>query len=167
MMSLAANVVSFCKIRWCISSQLSLCAKMVTNLLINTGCMYPFSALMLLVGRQEGHPVCKKLSADLDMAQQMPLPLTVSCFSKIQIGLVCVCVVVCLNWFHSNPHLTACMYRIDYINHIHANHDISVKILNKTEYFCSQLLPLSFIIWLWCKRYYYLLWFLYKRELVT
>jgi len=66
---------------------------------------------MLLVGRLEGHPACKKLSggvqqqqqqqqtwwgtgmviclerdADLHMAQLMPLPLTVSCFSKIQIG---------------------------------------------------------------------------------
>jgi len=48
-----------------------------------------------LVGQQEGHPACKKLSggvlaleqgADLHMAQLMPLPLTVSCFSKIQIG---------------------------------------------------------------------------------
>jgi len=60
--------------------------------------VYPFSALMLLVGRQEGHPACKKLDwwgagvviclergADLHMAQLMPLPLTVSCFSKIQI----------------------------------------------------------------------------------
>ena len=54
-----------------------------------------FSALTLLVGRQEGHPACKKLScmviclerdADLHIAQLMPLPLTVSCFSKIQIG---------------------------------------------------------------------------------
>jgi len=57
-----------------------------------------FSALTLLVGRQEGHPACKKLSsevlawlsleqgADLHMAQLMPLPLTVSCSSKIQIG---------------------------------------------------------------------------------
>jgi len=55
---------------------------------------------MLLVGRQEGHPACKKTKrwsagvvicleqvADLHMAQLMPLPLTVSCFSKIQIGL--------------------------------------------------------------------------------
>jgi len=44
--------------------------------------------LTLLVGRQEGHLVCKKLSvgmlawymgrgADLHMAQLMPLPLTV------------------------------------------------------------------------------------------
>jgi len=60
-----------------------------------------FSALTLLVGRQEGHPACKKLSGgwwgagvvvclergvDLHMAQLMPLPLTVSCFNKIQIG---------------------------------------------------------------------------------
>jgi len=55
--------------------------------------------LTLLVGRQEGHPACKKLSggvlawclleqgADLHVAQLMSLPLTVSCFSKIQIGL--------------------------------------------------------------------------------
>ena len=59
-----------------------------------------FSALTLLVGRQEGHPACKKQEwwgagvviclergADLHMAQLMPLPLTVSCSSKIQIGL--------------------------------------------------------------------------------
>jgi len=58
-----------------------------------------FNALMLLVGRQEGHPACKKecwgagmaicleRGADLHMAQLMPLPLTVSCFSKILIGV--------------------------------------------------------------------------------
>ena len=58
-----------------------------------------FSALTRLVGRQEGHPACKKTEwwgagvaiclergADLHMAQLMPLTLTVSCFSKIQIG---------------------------------------------------------------------------------
>ena len=82
-----------------------------------------FSALTLLVGRQEGHPACKKLScgvlavvvclergADLHMAQLMPLPLTVSCFSKIQIGFTFlvqahpgqravkrVCVCECMN----------------------------------------------------------------------
>ena len=84
-----------------------------------------FSALTLLVGRQEGHPaykktewwgagvvVCLEQGADLHMAQLIPLPLTVSCFSKIQIGLPfwyrltrvvlekgplngCVCVCVC------------------------------------------------------------------------
>ena len=31
--------------------------------------------------------VCLELGADLHMAQLMPLPLTVSCFSKIQFGL--------------------------------------------------------------------------------
>jgi len=85
--------------------------------------LHAFSALTLLAGRQEGHPACKKTErwgagvviclergADWHMAQLMPLPLTVSCFSKIQIGfaflvlahpgspgqrvvkLVCVCV---------------------------------------------------------------------------
>ena len=87
---------------------------------------FAFSALTLLVGRQEGHAACKKLEwwgtgrviclerdADLHMAQLMPLPLTVSCFSKIQIGFTflepahlgspgkgplngCVCVCVCV-----------------------------------------------------------------------
>jgi len=58
-----------------------------------------FSTLTLLVGWQEGHPACKKLEwwgagmviclergADLHIALLMPLPLAVSCFSKIQIG---------------------------------------------------------------------------------
>ena len=58
---------------------------------------------MLLVGWQEGHPACKKTEwwgagvvfclergADLHMAQLMLLPLTVSCFSKIQIGFTCL-----------------------------------------------------------------------------
>ena len=56
--------------------------------------------------------ICLERGADLHMAQLMPLPLTVSCFSKIQIGFtflvpahlgspgkravkrVCVCVYV-------------------------------------------------------------------------
>jgi len=46
-----------------------------------------FSALTLLVGRQEGHTACKKVSgmviclergAELHIAQLMPLPLAVS-----------------------------------------------------------------------------------------
>jgi len=59
--------------------------------------------------------ICLERDADLHMAQRMPLPLTVSCFSKIQIGFsilvpahpgsprqrtvkrVCVCVCVCLS----------------------------------------------------------------------
>jgi len=54
---------------------------------------------MQLVGWQEGHfwpvkteqwdagmVICLARGADLHMAQLMPLPLTVSCFSKIRIG---------------------------------------------------------------------------------
>jgi len=54
---------------------------------------------MLLIRCQEGHLACKKLEwwgadvviclergTDLHVSQLMPLPLTVSCFSKIQIG---------------------------------------------------------------------------------
>ena len=33
-----------------------------------------------------GVVICLERCADLHVAQQMPLPLTVSCFSKIQIG---------------------------------------------------------------------------------
>ena len=58
--------------------------------------------------------ICLKRGADLHTAQRMPLPLTVSCFSKIQVGFaslvpvypgspgkkavkrVCVCVYVCV-----------------------------------------------------------------------
>ena len=58
--------------------------------------------------------ICLERDADLHMAQLMPLPLTVSCFSKIQIGFtslvpahpgspekrtvkcVCVCVRACV-----------------------------------------------------------------------
>ena len=91
--------------------------------------IYAFSALTLLVGWQEGHLACKKTEqwgagvviclhrdADLHKFQLMLLPLTVSCFSKIQIGFtflvpadpgspgkravkrecVCVCVCVCV-----------------------------------------------------------------------
>ena len=61
-----------------------------------------------------GVVICLERGADLHIAQLMPLPLTVSCFSKIQIGFtflvpvhlgspgkgplngcVCVCVCVC------------------------------------------------------------------------
>ena len=53
------------------------------------------SALMLLVGQQEGHAACKKMSGaeclgrgvDLHMAQLMPLPHTVSYSSKYRLVL--------------------------------------------------------------------------------
>jgi len=60
-----------------------------------------FSALLLLVGRQQEHLACKKTEwwgagmviclergADLHMAQLMPLPRTVSCFIKVQVGFI-------------------------------------------------------------------------------
>ena len=104
---------------------------------------FAFSALTLLVGRQEGHPACKKTEwwgagvviclergANLHMAQLMPLSLTVSCFSKIQIGFtylvpahlgspgqraikrVCVCVTykmaAVINWHRYGTKLRHC-----------------------------------------------------------
>jgi len=66
-------------------------------IIVYLSCAFAFSALTLLAGRQEGHPACKKTGGvlawlsvwsevrDLHMVQLMPLPLTVSCFSKIQI----------------------------------------------------------------------------------
>jgi len=89
--------------------------------------IFAFSALTLLVGWQEGHSACKKQEwwgagvvvcleqgVDLHVAQLMPLPLIVSCSTKIQIGFtflvsahlgsprkravkrVCVCVCACV-----------------------------------------------------------------------
>jgi len=59
--------------------------------------------------------ICLERDADLHMAQLMPLPLTVTCFSKIQIGVTLlvpahlgspgkraikrVCVCVCIKRF--------------------------------------------------------------------
>ena len=83
-----------------------LCTCMTIGLLLHviwwTGCFYHhlFSALTLLVGQQEGHLACEKILSGgvlawlsvwsevqtCIMAQLMPLPLTVSCFIKIQIG---------------------------------------------------------------------------------
>ena len=71
---------------------------------------------MVLTAADHGMVICLEQDADLHMAQLMPLPLTISCFSKIQTGFtflvlahpgspgkravkrvcVCVCVCVCL-----------------------------------------------------------------------
>ena len=76
--------------------------------------------------------ICLELGADLHTAQLMLLPLTVSCFGKIQIGFtflvlahpgsprqravkrVCVCVCVCdqqthngSNWLRLMPHIVS------------------------------------------------------------
>jgi len=84
------------------------CVAYVRGWALSSSCYYgtALSAVTLLVGHQEVCLVCKKLNdevtawlsraygvvislervADLHMFQLMPLPLTVSCFSKIQIG---------------------------------------------------------------------------------
>ena len=59
-------------------------------------CLQCFDAVGWVAGRASGLlktkwwgagvVICLKRGADLYMAQRMPLPLTVSCFSKIQIG---------------------------------------------------------------------------------
>ena len=61
--------------------------------LISSFCVLAFSGLTLLVGQQEGHPACNKtewwgagIVICLERDADLPLPLTVSCFSKIQIG---------------------------------------------------------------------------------
>ena len=95
--------------------------------------VFAFSALTLLVGRQEGHPACKKrvvwywhsyLSGARCRLAYGQLPLTLSCFSKIETGFtflvpahsgspgkravkwVCVCVCFCcvrFTFFHTKP----------------------------------------------------------------
>ena len=78
--------------------------------------------------------ICLERGADLHMAQLMPLSLTDSCFSKIQIGFtfmvpahpgspgkravkyVCVCACVCLC-------LCLCVYSWDLLNNYCINRD--------------------------------------------
>ena len=113
----------------CMAHRVPTAMRHVVNCCIQLLCYYCY---YLLVGRQEGHPACKKLSggmltwlsgwgADLHIAQQMPVPLTISCSSKSRLVLpflvlpfwylltrvvpdkfqkssktvVCVCVCVC------------------------------------------------------------------------
>ena len=91
---------STCIFKMSIRRLLSLKTSTIVFIFNSTFYWLPSVLLTLLVGRQEGHADCKKLEwwaasvvicldqdADcLHMAQLMPLPLTVSCFSKIQIG---------------------------------------------------------------------------------
>jgi len=79
--------------------------------------------LTLLVGRQEGNPACKKLSggvlawlscqergADLHMAQLIPLPLTVSLFSKIQIAFTFLVPALTRVVPEKGPRARVCVY---------------------------------------------------------
>jgi len=85
--------------------------------------------LTLLVGRQEGHPACKKTDwwgagmviclergVDLHMAELMPLPLTVSRFSKIHIGLP---FWYRLTWVvpDKGPLTGVCVYQLGYLGY--------------------------------------------------
>ena len=61
-------------------------------MILPVGSSAAFSALMWLVGWQEGHSACKRQSCGVlawlsvwSEVQLLPRPLTVSCFSKIQI----------------------------------------------------------------------------------
>ena len=76
-------------------------------------CLQCFDAVGWAAGRASSQVICLERGADFDMAQLMPLPLTVSCFSKIQMVLSswyrltrvvpdkgplngCVCIYVCM-----------------------------------------------------------------------
>jgi len=71
-------------------------AVVYVNIYVNCYICNAFSALTLLVGQKEGHPACKKTErwgAGVVICLKrgaygplMPLPLTVSCFSKVHIG---------------------------------------------------------------------------------
>jgi len=78
------------------SADLHICILPIATIAGHDTLLFPCT-LALLVGQQEGHPACKKTEwwgagmvicleqgADLRTAQLMPLPLTVSCFNKIQ-----------------------------------------------------------------------------------
>jgi len=58
-----------------------------------------------------GVVICLERGADLHMDQLIPLPLTVSCFSKIQIGFTFLergplmgCVCACVAYLHTHTH---------------------------------------------------------------
>jgi len=98
--------------------------------------------LTLLVGRQEGHPACKKLEwwgagvaiclelgADLHMAQLMPLPLTVSCFSESTLVLL---LWYWLTWVVAEKgSLNVCSSHVALSYHIHRIcHAVLLNVLN-------------------------------------
>jgi len=79
--------------------------------------------------------ICLEQGAGLHMAKLIPLPLTVSCFSKIQIGLPfwyqltwvlpekgplngCVCVCVCVHSLHKYVLLLLVLLDLLYSNYL-------------------------------------------------
>ena len=105
--------------------------------------------------------ICLERGADLHMAQLMPLPLTVSCFSKIQTGFtflvpahpgspgqravkrvcVCVCVCVCylLTWNNNSVHAITLLFKNRMYKH-YCKQAISAKVTAlENERVCVQL----------------------------
>ena len=105
--------------------------------------------------------ICLERGADLHMFQLMPLPLTVSCFSKIQIGFaflvpahlcspgkmavkslcVCVCVCVC-----ARVHVCACArdcFSQLTVSVFNRKHDVTK--IEFQSFRCEQLIHLSFM----------------------
>jgi len=80
-----------------------------------------------------GMIICLERDADLCMAQLMPLPLTISCSSKIQIGFtflvpsrpgsplqravnrLCVCVCVCVCFIHQSVLIIHCRKTLEFV----------------------------------------------------
>jgi len=97
-----------------------------------------------------GVVVCLEQGADLHMAQLMPLPLTVSCFSEIQIGFtflvpayldsprkravkrVCVCVLVCVLLAYTFTLVPRCIVLCRYVMYTGSPFD-PVEIESKLE----------------------------------
>ena len=88
--------------------------------------------------------------ADLRIAQLMPLPLTVSCFSKIHIGFiflvpahlgspgqravkrVCVCARACVRYLISKPHIQIFIVICE-IHQLHRHFSHGVLLLRSLE----------------------------------
>ena len=118
-----------------------------------------YCALMLLVGWWgAGMVICLERGADLHMAQLMPLPLTVSCFSKIEIGFtvlvpaypgspgqraikqVCVCVL-----------LENLMVKKNYENQLRINRVTTMSLmspfLEHGVYLVNVVVMYCFVVW--------------------
>ena len=117
--------------------------------------------------------ICLERGADLHMAQLMPLPLTVSCFCKIQVGFtflvsahpgspgqkaakrvcVCVCVSACLsvcerifgtNVWSSPIFCTCCLWMWFIVLCLHCN------TLSCLFYLLLYSVAYTLLIFLWC-----------------
>jgi len=131
----------------------------ISNVLLAS---FAFSALTLLVGWQEGHPACKnwvvgcwcvvvclEQGADLHMAQLMSLPLTFSCFSKIQIGFTFL-VPAHLGSLRKRAVKRVCVYcwLVQFLgNDVHAEH-LSHKVRNPMhiEIYLPSCLPPGLVL---------------------